>query len=80
MAYVTHSPHGIWCTNIRGYGIDVTMVYVTLCVTFPIITPPWPETIEKRLDLTSYISYNDAENRRPWWPTAFSIILAHIAR
>ena len=38
------------------------------------------ETAEKRLGLTSYMSYNDAEGRGPWWPTAFSIILAHMAR
>jgi hypothetical protein len=61
-------------------GVDVTMVCVTRCVTFPIITPPRPETTEKRLDLTGYMSYNDAEGRGPWWPTAFSIILAHMAR
>ena len=38
------------------------------------------ETPKKRLDLTSYMSYNDAEGRRPGWPTAFSIISAYIAR
>ena len=42
--------------------------------------PPWPETTEKRLELTGYMSYNDAEGRGPWWPMAYSIILAHIAR
>ena len=37
-------------------------------------------TAGKRLDLTSYMSYNDAEGRGPGWPTAFSIISAYIAR
>ena len=69
---------GYGTPNIRGYGIGVTMVYVTRCVTFPIITPLWPGTT--KLDLTSYMSYNDAEGRGPPWPTAFNIIIAHIAR
>ena len=60
---------GYGTPNIRGYGIGVTMVYVTRCVTFPIITPLWPGTAEKRLDLTSYMSYIDAEGRRPLWPS-----------
>ena len=57
---------GYGTPNIRGYGIDVTMVYVSRCVTFPIIAPHWPETTEKRLNLTSYMSYNDAEGRGLW--------------
>jgi hypothetical protein len=51
---------GYGTPKIRGYDVDVTTVCVTRCVTFPIITPPWPETTEKRLDLTGYMSYNDA--------------------
>ena len=38
------------------------------------------ETAEKRLGLTSYMNYNDAEGRGLPWPMAFNIIIAHIAR
>jgi hypothetical protein len=38
------------------------------------------ETVEKRLNLTNYMSYNDTEGHGPPWLTAFSIIIAHIAR
>ena len=40
----------------------------------------WPETVEKRLDLTSHMSYTDAEGRGSQSPTALSIRIAHIAR
>ena len=38
------------------------------------------ETVEERLDLTSYMSYMDAEGRGWLWPTALSIRIAHMAR
>jgi hypothetical protein len=73
MAYVTHSPRGIWYTQHtwiwyrRYYGVRYSMRYFS-------DYPPLARTTEKRLDLTDYMSYNDAEGRRPWWPTALSII------
>ena len=36
------------------------------------------ETVEKRLDLTSYMRYVYAEGRKPPWPTADSIHMTHI--
>ena len=37
------------------------------------------ETVEERLDLTSYMGYMDADGGGPRWPTALSIFIPHIA-
>ena len=38
----------------------------------------WPEMVEKRLELTSYMSVTDAEGRESQLPTALSIHISHL--
>ena len=66
--------YGGTCGSTADYGQKALFCVFVINMVF------WPETVEKRLDLTSHMSYTDAEGRGSQSPTALSIHIAHIAR